>query len=160
MSSVRLNLDLSDDDETDIKVCTTLQDLVDGTIDPLTAARVITHALAVDNQKKTGVWNATPAADRQALLDSRDHPNGYGWTAQIIEHYMVKIGMQVPFDHPGQDRVIQMLQEMQRMPRQTLYEVTYEGNGLRPIELWNFPPTDPHAQMNQWLWEMTYGECR
>ncbi|KID86974.1 hypothetical protein MAJ_11146, partial [Metarhizium majus ARSEF 297] len=64
--------------------------------------------------------------------------------------------MVVPHDHGSQDLLVALLQELQHLPRHTVPHKV--GDQVVPKELWLLTPDNKYDGLEQWLWEIDYGE--
>ncbi|UNI19641.1 hypothetical protein JDV02_005816 [Purpureocillium takamizusanense] len=135
VSSISLGLSDPDDCKSEVDIANTLQDLVNGATDSASGARDI-DKVVVDECRQT------------------DNPRPSGWQRYLWD-CLGKAAMAVPADHPGQDRLVELLRELQRLPRHEVPEKV--GDELFHKELWVLAPENKYDGFEQQLWELDQG---
>lgn len=130
-------LDLSDpgDSQSEVRIADTIQDLVNGLKDATTAAQDIDDVVVSESQTEV--------------------PKPSGWQKYLWD-CLGKAAMAVPFDHDGQDRLVALLQELQRLPRHKVPQKI--GDEIIQKELWVLTQKNRYDGLEQWLWELDQGE--
>lgn len=152
MSVIALNISDPGDSEADKQIITTLENLVNGSIDPLSAAQTIDRTIVAECHE--AYVSEVPNANSDGEQNEAITPGGW---LQFLWNCLGRIAMIVPSDHSGQDHIISMLQELQRMPR---HKVPYFLNG-QPAEkeLYILTRATRYEYFEQWLWTVDQGEC-
>lgn len=134
-SSIALNLAHAGTTDSEKVITDTLEALVNGTVEPTPAAKTIDRII-VD---QVGKGDGYPAGWRQYL-----------WL--LLGNAVPKI----PHEHPGQDRLVSMLQAIQNLSPHSLPYTDEEGQ-RKESQLWDTTPKG-YSDLEQWLWEVNEGE--
>ncbi|KAJ0108332.1 hypothetical protein J7T55_005309 [Diaporthe amygdali] len=132
-----------------------IQDLINGSIDPESAARTIDKIVVDECQEAFVSYTSVPNPTPEQLADGTIlSPQPAGW-----EHFLWNClgiaAMKLPADDASQDRLVSLVQELQRLPRHT---VPWLAAGcLKEKELWNLSRENGYAYFKQWLWELHEG---
>ncbi|PNY29947.1 Uncharacterized protein TCAP_00137 [Tolypocladium capitatum] len=152
MSSVTLHISDPGDSRADKEITDAFQNLVDGSIDVASAANVIYAAIVADGQGPPAPLTSAPdPASGQAEDGAVPAPTPAGWL-KFLWDCLGKAAMDVPHDHPGQDRLVALLQQLQRLPQHGDAEPV-AGN-LSEGELRALTPVKKCNALEQWLWEL------
>ncbi|KND91997.1 hypothetical protein TOPH_03376 [Tolypocladium ophioglossoides CBS 100239] len=155
MSSLTLNISDPGDSKADKEITDTLQSLVNGSIDPAAAAHVIDKTVVTDCQEGLASYTSVPNPTSSQLEDGTIRaPYPAGWL-KFLWDCVGKAAMEVPSDHPGQDRLVTLLQELQRLPRHSVPELV--AGELSERELWTSTPANRFEGLELWLWELDQG---
>ncbi|GJN75028.1 hypothetical protein PLICBS_009124 [Purpureocillium lilacinum] len=133
-SPISLALSNPDDDKSLVLIANTLRDFVNGIVAAAAAARDIDKVIVDECQA--------------------DDPQPSGWQ-KYLWNCIGKAAMEIPADHPGQDRLVRLLQELQRLPRHGVPEKV--GDEIFQKELWVLTPENKYDGLEQWLWELDQG---
>lgn len=154
-TTIILDLSKPGDTEEEIKVTNTLEDLVNGSIEPSSAAEIIDRTIVdscrVDYISYTAVPNPTAEQVRDGTVRA---PQPAGWQ-EYLWRCIGKAAMRVPTDNAGQGYLVDLLQELHRLPRKRVPWLV--GGGLIEKELWDLTPTNHYDYLEQWLWELHEG---
>jgi hypothetical protein len=119
-------------------IAQTLQAVVNGEIDPSSAAKIVDETVVGQIQAAHGKDVIRPVGWRQYL-----------WIC------LGKAAEQIPYDHVGGDRLVNLILALQSLPSRTL-SYTYDGKPEQD-ELWNITPGNGYGGLEQWLWEAHEG---
>ncbi|KAJ6440032.1 MFS monocarboxylate transporter [Purpureocillium lavendulum] len=133
-AAISLNLSDPDDCKAEVQIAGILQGLVNGSASPAAAARDIDKIIVDGCQQEA--------------------PNPSGWQKYLWD-CLGKSAMVVPSNHPGQDSLISLLEELQRLPRHEVPEQV--GDEVFQKELWTLTPENKYEGLEQWLWELDQG---
>jgi len=134
-SPISLALSNPDDDKSLVLIANTLRDFVNGIVAAAAAAQDIDKVIVDECQA--------------------DDPQPSGWQ-KYLWNCIGKAAMEIPADHPGQDRLVRLLQELQRLPRHEVPEKV--GDEIFQKELWVLTPENKYDGLEQWLWELDQGK--
>ena len=147
------------DDETTTQIKTTFHNVVNGIVDSATAAQFIDKIIVDDSRKDLNSYTAVnkPTAE-QIENGSIRTPDPFGWLLLLWDSFG-KAAMATPYSHEGQDRLVSLLIELQRIP---LHKVPqFESDKIVEKELYNLTPANGYDYFQQWLWELDQGKlCR
>ncbi|KAI0378211.1 hypothetical protein F5Y04DRAFT_291450 [Hypomontagnella monticulosa] len=149
--SIPLNLLDADDTDSEKKVATAIQNLVDGSLDPTAAAKLI-HQTIIDDCRdaQASLTSASSTAPEQ----SEKGPQPDGWM-KFVWDCLGKAAMKVPADHEAQDKLIALVQELQQLPKTRIPWVAV--GGATETTLWELTKENGYAGLAQWLWELNEG---
>jgi hypothetical protein len=134
MSTIKLPL--GTDDAVANPVYEALESLVNGEISPTDAARKVDSIIITD----------------LARADSESH--ALGWEQHLWDT-IGRSAMVIPAEHPGQEKLIEFLQDIQKLPRTTM---SYSVAGVQHEKVfWSLTASNHYANLAQWLWELNEG---
>jgi hypothetical protein len=157
MSLIQLNIPLGSEDKPGLKhIATTLHNLVNGIVDPRTAAETIDQIIVSDCQETYLSYTSVPKPTAEQIASgSIRAPDPAGWL-QFLWNSFGKAAMVIPYDHAGQDRLVGLIQELQRLPPQKLPYVVW--GKLIEKELYILTDKNGYDGFKQWLWELDQGK--
>ncbi|KAI1869936.1 uncharacterized protein JN550_005526 [Neoarthrinium moseri] len=155
MSSIDLGLLGPDDDENEKKLAITLQDLVNDKTDAASAAKVVDLIVTDDCQKALSMYNS--ASEDEKTNDSVRGPAPQGWQ-QYLYDCLASAAMKVPASHPGQDRLVNLMHELGRLPRHFVPALYYDPQRIVEKEIWVLTRENNYDGFGQWMWERHEGE--
>lgn len=157
MSLIQLNTPLGSEDNPGLKhIATTLQNLVNGIVDPRTAAKTIDQIIVSDCQKAYSSYTSVPKPTAEQIASgSVQAPDPAGWL-QFLWNSFGRAAMVIPYDHAGQDRQVGLIQELQRLPPQKLPYVVW--GDLIEKEIYILTDKNGYDGFRQWLWELDQGK--
>lgn len=156
MSLLDLKLDRPEDDESSKRIKIIFHDVVNGVQDPASAAKVIDSVIVKDCEEAfisyTSVSNSTTEQIENGRIRT---PQPDEWL-QLLWNSFGQAAIVIPFDHPGQDRLVSLLQGLQRMP---LHKVPwFYSDKIIDKKIYNLTPENGYDYFQQWLWELDQGE--
>ncbi|KAI1852747.1 hypothetical protein JX266_002288 [Neoarthrinium moseri] len=154
MSSIDLGLLGPDDDENEKTLAITLQDLVNNKTDAVSAAKVVDLIVTDDCQKALAIYNS--ASEEQKTNDSVRGPAPQGWQ-QYLYDCLASAAMKVPASHPGQDRLVDFMKELGRLPRHNVPALYYDPQRIVEKEIWVLTRENNYDGFGQWMWERHEG---
>lgn len=158
MSRIDLGLARPDDDDAnERKLTTALDDLIHDELDAASAARAIDDIITKDCQKALAAYNS--ASEEQKKNDTVAGPAPQGWQ-QYLYDCLATAAMETPADHSGQDRLVDLLEELGRLPRHTVPALYFEPERIAEKELWVLTRENNYDGFGQWMWERHEGESR
>ncbi|KAI0010912.1 hypothetical protein F4779DRAFT_575958, partial [Xylariaceae sp. FL0662B] len=154
-TSIVLGLSQPGDSEAETKIINALQGLVDGSLDPASAAQAIDKIIILDCQEAYDSYTAISNSTSEQVGDGTVRsPEPVGWM-KFVWDCLGKAAMRIPTTHPGQDRLVRLLQELERLPRRS---VPWLATGrLTEKQLWELTPATKYEGLEQWLWELDQG---
>ncbi|KAI2775748.1 hypothetical protein F4815DRAFT_449951 [Daldinia loculata] len=154
-SFISLDLSYEGDTDTDKKIVATLQDLVNDTESPGSAAKIIHGVIIDDCRDAYASYNSVsdPTAEQIESGTVRT-PNPGGWMGYLWD-CLGRAAMRVPADHKGQDRLVGLLQELQQLPKSPVPE--FVAGEMRETILWNITKETQYEGLTQWLWDLDQG---
>lgn len=157
MSRIDLGLARPDDDTNEKKLTATLDDLVHDELDAASAARVIDDIITKDCQKALAAYNSI--SEELKKNDTVAGPAPQGWQ-QYLYDCLATAAMKIPADHSGQERLVDLVEELGRLPRHTVPAVYFEPERIAEKELWVLTRENNYDGFGQWMWERHEGESR
>ena len=156
MSLIELKIVQAEDNEPIKQIKTTFHNLVNGIVDPATAAQTIDQIIINDCQEAYISYTSGPKpTTEQTENGSIRTPDPAGWL-QLLWDSFGKAAMVIPYNHAGQHRLVSLLQELQRMP---LHKAPWFVSGkIIEKELYDLTPTNGYDYFQQWLWELDQGK--
>ncbi|KAI1658878.1 hypothetical protein F4813DRAFT_355000 [Daldinia decipiens] len=152
-----ISLDLSCEDGSDAKkrIVATLQDLVNDTESPGSAAKII-HGVIIDDCRDayTSYNSVSNLTAEQIESSTVRTPKPGGWMEYLWD-CLGRAAMRVPADHKGQDRLVDLLQELQQLPKSPVPE--FVAGEMRETLLWNITKETRYEGLTQWLWDLDQG---
>jgi len=156
MSPIGLNIAHTGDDEASKQIKDIFSNVVNGIVDPATAAKTIDQIIINDCQEANKSYTsvAKPTAE-QIENGSIRAPDPAGWL-QLLWDSFGKAAMVVPYNHEGQDRLLGLLQEIKSIP---LHKVPWFASGeIIEKEIYDLTQANGYDYFQQWLWELDQGE--
>lgn len=159
MSRIDLGLRLArpDDDTNERELTTALNELVHDELDAASAARLIDDIITKDCQQALAAYNS--ASEEQKKNDTVAGPAPQGWQ-QYLYDCLATAAMKVAVDHSGQERLVDLLEELGRLPRHTVPVLYFEPERIAEKELWVLTGENNYDGFGQWMWERYEGESR
>lgn len=156
MSILDLKISQNEDDESSKRMKIILHDVVNGVQDPASAAQSIDIIIVKDCEEAYSSYTSTPNPTiEQIESEEIRSPQPDEWL-QLLWNIMGHAAMVIPFDHPGQDRLVSLLQELQRMP---LHKVPwFFSDKVITKDIYNLTPENEYDYFQQWLWELDQGD--
>ena len=156
MSPIELSITYAGDDEATKQIKDIFSNVVNGIVDPATAAQKIDQIIIKDCQEANKSYTsvAKPTAE-QIENGSIRTPDPAGWL-HLLWNSFGKAAMVIPYNHDGQDRLLSLLQEIQRIP---LHKVPWFASGeIIEKELYDLTQANGYDYFQQSLWELDQGE--
>ncbi|KYK57257.1 hypothetical protein DCS_04264 [Drechmeria coniospora] len=154
---ISLHISDPDDFEQEKKIAMTIENVVNGVIEPAAAAKVIDDTVVEYCQSAQSSYTLPPGATaptRPAGDGANGVPRPTGWLKYLWD-CLGKASMTVPADHPGQDGLVCLLQALQGMPKHTV--PVKVGVEFVDKELWSLTADNGYEGFEQWLWELDQG---
>ncbi|KAI2641402.1 hypothetical protein GGS26DRAFT_535554 [Hypomontagnella submonticulosa] len=149
--SIPLNLFDADDTDSEKRIATVIQDLIDGSQKPASAARIIHETVVVDCRDAQASLDSVPDPSHEQLENG---PQPDGWM-KFAWDCLGKAAMKVPADHEGQDKLIALVQELRQLPKASIPWVAV--GGITETALWDLTKENGYGGLAQWLWELDQG---
>ncbi|KAI7782020.1 hypothetical protein LA080_013958 [Diaporthe eres] len=142
-------------DKHESQFTTVIQDLINGSVDPASAARAIDKIVVDECQEAFASYTSVPNPTPEQLADGTVlSPRPAGW--EFFPWNCLGIAaMKLPADDASQDRLVSLVQELQRLPRRAIPSLT--AGCLGEKELWNLSPENGSAYFGVWLSELHEG---
>ncbi|KAH8595874.1 hypothetical protein B0O99DRAFT_621656 [Bisporella sp. PMI_857] len=155
MSLIELNIAQAGDDESSKQIKTTFHNLVNGIVDSATAAQEIDKIIVNDCREAYISYTSVPKPTAEQIeTRSIRTPDPAGWL-QLLWNSFGKAAMVIPYNHVGQDRLVSLLQELQRIP---LHKVPwFVSDKVIEKELYDLTHANGYDYFQQWLWELDQG---
>ncbi|KAI0167470.1 hypothetical protein BJ166DRAFT_495767 [Pestalotiopsis sp. NC0098] len=154
MSRIDLGLSRPDDDANEKKLTTALDDLVHDELDAASAARLIDDIITKDCQKALAAYNSI--SEELKKNDTVAGPVPQGWQ-QYLYDCLATAAMKIPADHSGQERLVDLLEELGRLPRHTVPVLYFEPERIAEKELWVLTRENNYDGFGQLMWERHEG---
>lgn len=156
MSLIQLNTDVGTEGESSLQeVANVLQNLVNGIVDPKTAAQTIDQIIVSDCEEAYLSYTSVPKPTAEQLASgSIRSPDPDGWL-QFLWNSFGKAAMVIPYDHAGQDRLVSLFTELQRLPPKKLPLVVW--NNLIDKEIYILTEKNGYDGFKHWLGELDQG---
>lgn len=155
-SNITLGLFDEGDSEKDTEIYVVLENLVNGSIDAAMAVCTIDKIIVDDCREAYESYTSMPQPTADQLEDDNIRgPNPAGWL-KFLWNCVGKAAMRIPANHEGQDRLVTMLQELQKLPPRRLPWLLSDGT-MTDKELWSLTPANGYEYLEQWLWELDQG---
>lgn len=135
------------------RITTIFQDLVNGIVEPQNAAETIDEIIVGDCQEAYLSYASVvpkPTA-QQTISGAVRTPCPSAWLRFLWESFG-KTAMVVPYDHAGQDRLVDLIQELQRLPAHKVPEAM--GDSLADKELYILTENNGYDGFQDWLSEL------
>lgn len=151
----RLDVDISigDEDVAEARLVRSVNDLINGKAEPSTVAKLIDDLVTDECQKGLARYEAASADEKENV----DRSAIGGWLHYLYVSVFARGAMMVPAEHPAQDQLVRLVQELNRLPAHAVPQVLPDGRVLQK-EIWNIVPANDYNGFRQWLWEITQGE--
>lgn len=157
MSPIKLE-DIQEDDNRSTKLKMTLQDLINGIIDPVNAAQTIDKLIIDDCEESLHFYTSSNNSGSPSLGTGDGRVPEPGSWLQLLWDYLGIAATIIPHNHSGQDRLVALIQELQRLP---LHKVPcFESGSITEKELYNLKPGNGYGYFQQSLWELDQGKSR
>ncbi|KAI1080129.1 hypothetical protein F5B20DRAFT_540883 [Whalleya microplaca] len=115
-TALALGLAQPGDSEAETKIITALQSLADGSLDPVSVAQAIDQIIVLDCQEAYKSYTTKEKHAQKQLKNSTvPAPQPIGWI-NFLWDCLGKAAMKVPAAHSGQDRLIYLVEELERLP--------------------------------------------
>ncbi|ETS80477.1 hypothetical protein PFICI_08006 [Pestalotiopsis fici W106-1] len=154
MFDIDLGLARPDDDANEKKIISVLNDLVHDRIDAVTAARTIDEIITEDCQKTLVAYNS--ASKEQKKNGTVSGPSPQGWQHYLYD-CLATAAMKVPAAHPGQDRLVNLIDQLGRLPRHKVPALYSDSEQIVEKELWVLNRENHYDGFGQWMWERHEG---
>ncbi|KAI1464531.1 uncharacterized protein F4812DRAFT_467115 [Daldinia caldariorum] len=152
-----VSLDLLNDGVSDLnrKINDTLQNLVNNVESPESAAGIIHGVIVDDCRDAHAAYLALPNPTLEQITSGAVRtPNPRGWMEYLWD-CVGRAAMKVPADHGGQERLIGLLQELQKLPKDPVPE--FSDGQMREKVLWNITKDTGYEGFPQWLCDLDQG---
>lgn len=134
---------------------TVIRDLINGSVDPASAARSIDKIVVDECQEAFVSYTSVPNPTPEQLADGTVlSPRPAGWEF-FLWNCLGIAAMKLPADDASQDRLVSLVQELQRLPRRAVPSLT--AGRLGEKELWNLSRENGYAYFGDWLSELHEG---
>jgi len=155
MSLIELNIAQAEDEAGIKQVKAAFHDLVNGIVDPAAAAQVIDKIIIDDSRETFDSYTLLPNPTTEQIQNGSIHvPDPTGWL-RLLWDCFGKAAMVVPYNHVGQDRLVSLLQALQRMPRHKV--PWFVVDKVVEKELYDLTHANGYDYLKQWLWELDQG---
>ena len=134
-TTINLNISDATDTEGEKQIASSIQKLVNSELDAALAARNIDGSIVAETK-------------------DTESPDTLGWLKYLWD-CLGKSAMEVPAAHPGQGRMVELLQELQQLPKHHVRQLL--GGSISQKELWVLSPANQYEGLEQWLWELNEG---
>lgn len=142
-------------DKHESQFTTVIRELINGSVDPASAARTIDKIVSDQCQEAFASYTSLPNPTPEQLADGTvSSPQPAGWEC-FLWNCLGIAAMKLPADDASQDRLVSLVQELQRLPRRAVPSLT--AGCLGEKELWNLSPENGYAYFGDWLSELNEG---
>lgn len=151
----QIDIRQGDEDAAESKLVGALNELLNGKSDAATAAKLVDQVITEECQKGAARYEAANAEDK----DNVDKSAIGGWQKFLYDDLIARGAMLAPTDHAGQDQLVSLVQELNRLPRHTVPRVLPDGT-VDQKELWNISRETNYDGFQQWLSEIIASGCK
>lgn len=157
MSPIQVNFDLEGRDAPGFKqIAAILHDLINGIVEPRTAAKTIDEIIISDFNKAYLSYNSVPEPTAEQIASGiirAPHPDY--WLFFLWDCFG-KAVIVIPYDHEGQDRLVNLIQELQSLPPRKLKR--FVGGKLLDYELYTLTEKNEYHGFQEVLWHIHQGK--
>lgn len=114
--SLTLNLGFPTDDQHANAILEILQGLISAKHSPKAAAEAIDKAIVDECNAACEAYNSSAGSKREGDDAELDGPDPVGWQ-RFLWYHLSKVATIVPADYPGPQQIVDLLLELQRLPR-------------------------------------------
>ena len=150
----KIDIRQGDEDAAESQLVSVVNELLNGKTDAASAAKLIDQVITEECQKGAARYQAASAEEKENV----DKSAIGGWQKFLYDDLIARGAMLTPADQPGQDELVRLVQELNRLPQHTVPRVLPNGT-VDQKELWNITAETNYDGVQQWLSESIAGGC-